>query len=902
MDMEQYFFSKNNFNLLYNIIVKKIKSKYNYTLENYDLDFPNILFGNMKNMYKIRGQFIPRNTPPGEAIKMVNKKILDRTIIQFSNQIRSQEVSKKRTNNNPVSERSGYNISKAPILEPPQSSMIKPTYVDNLNQQRASFENLEGHFNEHHKRDVSKNYENIEQARMNELKVDRPQIPNFRDDVSGDFQNIDDLTKNIISQRSNLDQNIETINNQKQQQQSLADETAKFLNLEGSSISNTKKVKFANPIAEYEQIPNNSIKNQFDAENNYKLQNQLMDKRDGRFERDRENNNLHKESLTKSKPIPSSQLSNSNLSSLISDVGNNPILQTRHKQDSNNLYDTIPPDAKQFYTNSITNSIEKNNSRKINKQTLLSDLHTSNKKKANTIQNTTFDNQIINSSNIKSENVLSSSIQESLKKLDVLKNLNSLQNLDSLQKLNSLQKLDLLYPLLEKISNSKSNNSNYDKIFIKIDNFLKQRIIESTNLYRNIALSLEKQQLQLHTYLKSNMEKKSQHKYRLFTINSINRDWIGKWIIESLNSYDKNGILKKKKTIKTLVESKWNSRYQFQIPLESSGEQWIKLPLYENSPTIPVSKEEANNGKRGQENTQGWVYQGKEYKKYNPLVSRGSIVTTEDIFYVGELLPEINKVFSSITSLQVVKAFFPVREYNKETQRVQSVYQEPFIWVSMHEFPYKQLKHINPHIKYDINPHMKHSLGYLTPQKNNSGNYSRYNSREFVSLTTESDILELSPPVELKRTTITYSNSVGDIYSKQCDNFGIIGIKVIKKKNQVCIILHLDKKYHQEEFQKDDKILIGNFNLFLDNEDSDLLQFQQFINRDQGHIVQETLENDKNKENYYQSLEILGNTKHDNLNSKINKKIQKNFTKGQHFAFLLNINLQNSLTFRMEYL
>merc|ERR1712166_41424 len=102
MDMEQYFFSKNNFNMLTSIIFKKIKTKYAYSHANYAIDYDNILFGNMKEMYQIRTQLVPRNTPPGEAIKMINKKILDRTIVQFITKIQELEVSKKRNNTNPI--------------------------------------------------------------------------------------------------------------------------------------------------------------------------------------------------------------------------------------------------------------------------------------------------------------------------------------------------------------------------------------------------------------------------------------------------------------------------------------------------------------------------------------------------------------------------------------------------------------------------------------------------------------------------------------------------------------------------------------------------------------------------------------------------------------------------------
>ena len=75
-------------------------------------------------------------------------------------------------------------------------------------------------------------------------------------------------------------------------------------------------------------------------------------------------------------------------------------------------------------------------------------------------------------------------------------------------------------------------------------------------------------------------------------------------------------------------------RYNFQVSLGSSSDTWKRVPLYENSPTVPATKEQSERGERGFNNGgTGWRWgeTGEQFPKYDSSKPPGNIVGYESI-------------------------------------------------------------------------------------------------------------------------------------------------------------------------------------------------------------------------------------------------------------------------------
>ena len=182
--MDRIFFSKNNFNVLYNIIGEKIYKRYNFDIANnskYETEILNI----MRSVYQQRNVYnIPENISPQKYSNELSKRVLGISINYLGSNlqkpqpiVRTQQKQNTRVNKNRLDNR-------------PQPSFKKET------------------------NDINKMYEHMQNMRNNELDKGPDTSVNFQDetdepsvDVNSKFEEMARIRRQEFEENQNNDPN-----------------------------------------------------------------------------------------------------------------------------------------------------------------------------------------------------------------------------------------------------------------------------------------------------------------------------------------------------------------------------------------------------------------------------------------------------------------------------------------------------------------------------------------------------------------------------------------------------------------------------------------------------------------------------------------------------------------------
>lgn len=383
-----------------------------------------------------------------------------------------------------------------------------------------------------------------------------------------------------------------------------------------------------------------------------------------------------------------------------------------------------------------------------------------------------------------------------------------------------------------------------------------------------------------------------------------------------INSYDRNWIVDRR-------------RYQYKVRFSYSTNDVLRVPYYENNPTVPFTKTEKTPGIR---NDFGWMdTNGVFHEKYDPEKPLSSITDTdgkmvelgfEEVEIVVDQDASMVGTFKNIHSIQVTNVSIPTEIFNSYvteggvnpiqqdgTQYYNYNFNFPYILCNIEEFQ-------------DVYDGTDDIIRKTFCQLQLENFIKTPNGRGYVILKpvqNEKKIFHPNPLANLPTLNISLMKPNGELLNNTEDGMSIFTVSLIQNFYLKVVV----KEYFDKNaFYHGDYVRIKNFNIYQINSDIDKAHvdaMNAFINRPEGHVVFET--GDANESGYYNAFHIFApgqfdktigrfvvNTDlTDTLTKFNNHMIESNFfdetsDRSSSFenGFLINMSLQNSVSITVE--
>jgi len=298
-------------------------------------------------------------------------------------------------------------------------------------------------------------------------------------------------------------------------------------------------------------------------------------------------------------------------------------------------------------------------------------------------------------------------------------------------------------------------------------------------------------------------------------------------------------------------------RYNFQVSLGSSSDTWKRVPLYENSPTVPATKEQSERGERGFNNGgTGWRWgeTGEQFPKYDPSKPPGNIVGYESIRENSTRGAKVYRDFKNVSQIELLQLVLP-SEFIWDPTRLSDttadfqndLLQYPFLLVHIEELDGVYLS---------TNKNITTAFGKIVFEKDWSSDRSRYrNSFVRFGPSSKEAIKRFipAPLASLNKLSISlltpqgqrlqYDNDISPIknivFGDPPLSSGLLNDADISGNNRF-IKITLKEYVNSQMFNTTRKINIREYSTILDEGEektTTLHDFESFIQRDQGHHI-----------------------------------------------------------------
>jgi hypothetical protein len=836
--MEKVFFSKNNFNILYNIIGDNIFKKYNYDLGQ-DSNFESDLMNCLKLTYKDRLNFnIPSNLENIQYSNELSKRVLDRVLRNIQNKMENKPVVNKIDDiNNSLSKRSlnlnesySNKISKRPIPSVVNNSQDMNYKYEELQNKRSSdnenFQNKTLQYQDPNNISQYQSYDQSQNENVNNnyatyqgLSKSQNINPNpiqtvigNKNEVNEHFERLQSSRNNEIDKKpsSNIDFRIKTPENTKNVtelfKQAQNSRNNEFTNNEYNDPRNLQNNQ---PVAQMSsQIPQQFA-------NNSNAPNQMSSQIPQQFA-----NNSNAPNQMSSQ-INENFVGNKTIENNVSD-NNSGFLPGVGENDNSGL-------DSQFSSLFNTNNEVTNLTKKFENQSLQDRLAEFQKNREIDLKiepkDTTLNNKLQNTDN-KLDNKLSHNISYSIKEVDR--------------------------------ENEKKNEKPINNITSSSEIGINKNIEKDISLNKFFDLPISN--------LSKNDQDNTIHKTYNLIVNSIDRKWEG--VILDDNT--------------TIYESSNSSRYNYTVNFNPSYNTFVDIPVYENNQYIALDYTKEKDRKKiiqdiRSENTAGFFYKGRNYNLYDPLAPRGEQLDTETKVIKGVNSGiNINKSFKNVISVTLKRLIMPshdqfinlkysmLKDKNKKIINIPQYIplgtkREPYLLLHVDELSSNIVStskigksifckaHFDKEYKFNTinkskeiynsiinNTHSLHAVDNYNLE--NKGDYEDLNDcRGWVYYKNDDhDFTEFypAPLSELNKLSIQILKSNGEIYSEEKDNLRVTKILCLKpgannmmNRSQdyigdACIIITLNKYVSSKYFRLGDKIIVKclNFNADASNQ------------------------------------------------------------------------------------
>lgn len=383
-----------------------------------------------------------------------------------------------------------------------------------------------------------------------------------------------------------------------------------------------------------------------------------------------------------------------------------------------------------------------------------------------------------------------------------------------------------------------------------------------------------------------------------------------------INSYDRNWIVDK-------------YRYKYKVRFTYNTNEILRVPYYENNPTVPFTKTEKSNGIR---NDFGWTDKNGVFREpYDPskdlsttFDNNGKPVELgfEEIEIVVDQDASMMGTFKNIYSIQITNVTIPteifhlfINSFNihdHNTSDYNFNFNFPYILCNIEEFK-------------DVYDGTDDTIRKSFCQLQYDNFVKTPNGRGYIILKpVQSEIKTFYPtPLSVLPTlNISLTKPNGELLNLNQDGISIFNIAV---HQTYYLKITTTVFFHKDAFYRGDYIRIKNFNMYqITNTitSHDIQLFNSFINKSEGHVIYEIGE--PNENGYYNTFHIFApgtfNEKIGKFNvdynltdtlSRFNQHLIDNYfydthqegdslSKDYENGYIINMSLQNSISMRIE--
>ena len=393
-------------------------------------------------------------------------------------------------------------------------------------------------------------------------------------------------------------------------------------------------------------------------------------------------------------------------------------------------------------------------------------------------------------------------------------------------------------------------------------------------------------------------------------------------IIKKENYHDSR--LVKKYVLINSYDRNWthdNYRYEYRVKFAYNTNEIMKVPYYKNNPTVPHTKTQRSEGIK---NDFGWVDKdGTFYHAYDPSAaltdvfdSDGKMVELgfEDVEIVVDQDASMIGTFKDIYSIKITNITIPadISEdyvYSGDNTTHNFNFNFPYILCNIDQFQ-------------DVYDGTDDTIRKSFCQLQYENYLQTPNGRGYLIMKPVQEEIKIfypNPLSSLPTINISLTKPNGELLNKGKDGQSMFNISV----HQVYYLKITTTEYFEKNaFCKGDYVRIRNFNLYKIVGDMNVQyidEFNTFINRSEGHIIQN--DGEPNDNGYYNTFFIKGPGYFDNIQGRfeVNTDLMDTLTKyntylidndfyndsvadGNNYenGYLLNMSLQNSISMTIE--
>ena len=302
--------------------------------------------------------------------------------------------------------------------------------------------------------------------------------------------------------------------------------------------------------------------------------------------------------------------------------------------------------------------------------------------------------------------------------------------------------------------------------------------------------------------------------------------------------------------------------------------------------------------------SEGFMYNGKHYKKYNPNKPNGNIIDYETKYFKSQDDNiSIDSNFKNIISIKVKRLILP--SYNSNTDIINNDNELTNIPIGSKNYPYIILKanefNANTVNTTKYNNNILAKVNYDKEFSNKTNNLKKYNRGYIYYINNDNDIVQFKKPLnKLNKLSINILKPNGDLYSDVKDDLIINNISCDNLKH---IKITLNKWVPIRYFELGDKIIFKNIviknNINIQNELK--TKIISYLNDNECYINKLVNNNDEPNTDFNIKT-IFINNKIINIDSNGNNVYYINtlFNNLNIAGFILNINHQHHLILEIK--
>jgi len=368
------------------------------------------------------------------------------------------------------------------------------------------------------------------------------------------------------------------------------------------------------------------------------------------------------------------------------------------------------------------------------------------------------------------------------------------------------------------------------------------------------------------------------------------------------------------------------ARYKYKLRFNRSTQESERVPIYANNPVVPNTRTLTYSGV---ENTAGFYYNGTLYPAYDPMQGPAGDpangFSADPVGYETIVTPvdedaNVLSVLRNIYSIQVTNVIIPMDvivgatpfgnlETGTNTGGPKNIFNSNFNL----SFPYLLLQIDEFRDVYEgTDDAIRSSFCQLVYYKS----YQSYTGRGYVVLRPAQNEKKIFYPSSLS-TMPSLSMSLlrpnGQLLNTSRDGLRISKIGYDTNQNALYLKISTDKYFDKNEYCQSDTVLFRGYSLIKIREEqtaADIERFNSYINREEGHCVVSL--DAANSQGYYKSFwirapsvfnEELGMDEVDMdavQQVKLFNDVLQNDYKEVATGYIMNMSLQNSISFRVE--